>query len=338
MWWLKRLWLGVILLLGGLAASPALAVTAEMRPAQAFDPDDWEPPALPAGWTRVEQVAFEIAGADSDLLQRLSEHGARSLPKLAHALGVPIGTTIHVYVADDEATFRSLQPGPVPQWADGTAWPTAGVIFLHHPDLRPGHARPLEQVLDHELVHVLLGRALAPAPVPHWLQEGAAQVLAGEVGSDLSDRIRRGIDHAPSLAQLSRSFPADAVQADLAYAMSADVVLWMQAEHGRSALKRLVVEAARGRDMVAALQTITGQSPDELERTWRSRWTGWLPAWLFSSRAAENGWLALSLSALVFGGIRWRQRRVRMTSWRNEYRALDQISHAVVVRRHLARR
>jgi hypothetical protein len=337
-WWLvlRTLLAAAVLLIG----SDALAITAEMRAAAPSDPSDWEPPMLPVGWTRMERPAFEIAGPekDIDLLERLSEHGERSLPQLAHALGVPIGTTIHVYVADEEHTFRALQPGPVPGWADGTAWPGAGVIFLHHPDLRPGHARPLEQVLDHELVHILLGRALAPAPVPHWLQEGAAQVLSGEAGPDLPDRIRRGIDRAPTLAELSRSFPSDAAQADVAYAMSADVVIWMQAEHGRSALKRLVAEAARGQDMVGALRDITGLGPDELEKAWRSRWTSWLPSWLFSSQLMDTLWVAASVAALLFGAARWTGRKRKLSTWRDEHQALDRLSHAVVVHRHQARR
>jgi hypothetical protein len=86
-------------------------------------------------------------------------------------------------VVASDADFRALQPGQPPTWADATAYPAAGPICLRAPALRSGTDTRLEQVLDHELVHVLLGRAFAPAQPPTWLQEGIARVFAGEVGA-----------------------------------------------------------------------------------------------------------------------------------------------------------
>jgi hypothetical protein len=81
--------------------------------------------------------------------------------------------------------------GPSPEWADATAWPELGAIFLRSPDIRVGGDEPLEQVLDHELVHVLLGRAFGDEQPPIWLQEGVAQVLAKQLGPRRVARSRK---------------------------------------------------------------------------------------------------------------------------------------------------
>ena len=60
--------------------------------------------------------------------------------QLAKRLGVPMGRPVDVYLAPDEATFRSLQPGTIPDWADGTAWPTRGLVYLRSPRIRAGTA------------------------------------------------------------------------------------------------------------------------------------------------------------------------------------------------------
>ncbi len=311
------------------ATGPAFAGGGEMRAAPPMEESGWMP-ALPQNWTTLDAASIHIHGVarDSEQLRRLAAHADESLPRLAAALGVPIGQDIHVYLADTEERFRTLQPGAVPEWADGTAWPGSGSIFLHGPRARSGVARPLAQVLDHELVHVLLGRALAPKPVPAWLQEGTAQILAREVGPDLPERIGRGMARGglPTFEELEHGFPHDASRADLAYAMSASLVQHIQLDGGQGALPALVREVAKGQPLRAAVQTVTGKPLPQIETAWRARWWAWLPAWLIGSQLADALFVVTAL-ALAVGGARtlW-TRGHAMSGWREEGAALRRIA------------
>lgn len=189
----------------------------------------------PAGGWRTEIGLYaDVHGewSDQSTLTRLANHAASALPRMAARLGVRPAGPIDVYVLSTEADFHRLQPGRTPDWADGTAWPAHGLIFLKSPSIRPGTAAPLEQVLEHELVHVLLGQAFGARPVPRWLQEGMAQFYSGEATWERAIALARndfGIEPMP-LASITGGFPPDPVRAELAYAQSADFVTWL---HGR---------------------------------------------------------------------------------------------------------
>lgn len=262
-------------------------------------------PEVPPDWIRVARPGLTIAGPASEAatLERLAAHADAALPRLASALGVPVGGRIYAVLAPHDDTFRALQPGAPPRWADATAWPGYGWIFLRAPDARGGMARPLTQVLDHELVHILLGRAYAPAPVPAWLQEGAAQVLSGEAGPELTARLHRGmalVDRPPALDDLIRGFPVDPHRADLAYALSADLVHYLQRTWGEDALRGLVRAGAAGRGVEAALHGVTGLDLATLDAQWRARLPSRSAAWM-SAEVLDGGlWAAL---ALVFAGV-----------------------------------
>jgi hypothetical protein len=330
--WLRWLWSVVLFV----ALSTSAARAAEFREAPPMAEPGWLP-VTPADWVEIEGPAFHIHGPARDelALRRLSDHATRSLPRLAEALGAPIGGEVHVYVADSDERFRSLQPGAVPSWADGTAWPSSGTIFLHGSRARSGLARPLTQVLDHELVHILLGRALAPNEVPAWLQEGTAQVLAGEVGLDLHERIGRGMASGglPSFDELERGFPHDPGRADLAYAMSASLVEQIQARGGPDALPRLVHAVAEGQGMRGAVRTVTGDSLKEIQASWRSGWLSWLPAWLIGSRLVDYLMVGTAVVFFVGGAARTFRRTRKYTDWRTEGAALRRMAWELAARR-----
>ncbi|MCB9680677.1 MAG: hypothetical protein H6733_04325 [Alphaproteobacteria bacterium] len=300
-------------------------------------PVGWEPPPLPDDWVEVSGVAFVAHGHAEDLalLDALEAHGSAALPRLARELGVPLGGTFHVFVADTPAEFVTLQPGSPPTWADGTAYPSIGAIYLRHPDLRGGLAKPLEQVLDHELVHVLLGRAFGEVPVPHWLQEGVAQVLAGETGPELPERIARGSMGAAlfDLQGLERGFPSDPHRADLAYAQSADFIQWLGASYGPDALRDLIRLTREQRSLTEAVHRITGLPLDEIDARWRARLQATTP--FFGSADQLEGflWGAVGLMLLGVGASRkwtfWR----RMRTWRDEDLAIDRIAREMIARR-----
>jgi Peptidase MA superfamily len=267
-------------------------------------------PVTPADWSTVPGTYLRVHGPLElvPVLMRVARHGSEVLPDFAERLNVPIGSTIHIYVAPDDATFRQLQPGRPPTWADATAWPELGVVFLRAPDARQGgDPEPLEQVLEHELVHILIGRAFAPNDPPAWLQEGAAQVLANQLGPEEAQILARGAAGAGliSLDALQARFPVDARRAELAYAQSADFLAFLMETGGDDVLPKLVESSRAGGSIRQVVYTSTGRFLEDAEAEWKARHTG-LPIRL--AALANLDWVfGLGALALVIAWVRRRR-------------------------------
>lgn len=285
------------------AAAPRSAPTIDVAPIV-------ERPAVAApaeGWTSEVGLHADVHGtwADRAVVRHLANHAATAVPRLAERLGVLPGPTMNVYLVPSEAEFQRLQPGAPPDWADGTAWPRWSLIFLKSPDIRPGTASPLTTVLDHELVHVLLGQAFGPRPVPRWLQEGMAQYYAGEAWERRILLAQNELGLAPlPLGTLTTGFPDHPVLAQLAYAQSADFVAWIAGRVGDDGLRTLVRELAAGKDADAALRATIGLSVNEADDAWRATqptteaWYRWL----------TNGNLWWGAGAAALAVAAWRRR------------------------------
>jgi hypothetical protein len=332
--------LAVLVLTLGLGGStPAAAAPSPAAPALVAAPDPQDPagvlappPVLPPTFVHIAGPHVTVAASpeDAPVARHLAAHAESALPRLARALGLPAGGPILLVLAPDAASFAALQPGAPPDWADGTAWPTRGLVFLHAPRARRGDATPLAQVLDHELVHIILGRAFAPRRVPTWLQEGLAQLYAAELGPDAAARIsaaRLG-DSLLSLRSLTGAFPEDAGRARLAYAQSADFVAYVRAEHGEESLRALIGALAAGRPFEEAVGTATGQSVDALDRAWRARLDA-SPAWI-SAAANESLLFTVGAGALVLGALGARRRKRRtLARWEAEERVQEAWARAL---------
>lgn len=306
--------------------SPALAVEASQAPELVQLEADAELPPIPLGWETVRGPFVQVHGSPDDLhtLLELSREAERSLPELANDLGVPLGTTIHVYVADSQRRFRDLQPGNAPTWADGVAYPALGLVLLRAPDVRGGMADPLDVVLRHELVHILLGHAFLPNRPPSWLQEGLAQVWAGEVGPQTTQTLATGLatGNTMSLEGLSRGFPADPVRARVAYAQSAVFIGWIRDTYGQDAVKTLIRELASGTAIEGAVYSATGDFITTVEKRWLGELEGSPLA--FGVFANMDGLFGLGAILLVVGGIaRRRQFHRRVEEMGEEEAALD---------------
>lgn len=314
----------------------AWAVPAQAGPSASAAPERLDtsvaleaPPLPPLNWRTQHSTYAQIHAEDRDdrAATRLARHAAEAVPRIATQLGVPIGDQLHIYLTPTDAEFRSLQPGAPPSWADGTAWPHRGLIYLRAHRARPGTARPLEQVLDHEIVHVLLGRAFGEQRPPRWLQEGMAQVLAGEYGPHTKDNLAMGVlgDSLIPLSGLTGRFPADPVRAQLAYAESADFVAWLSGNHGPEALTTVVREMSQGSTAGLALEAATGMSIDELDEEWR----GELDTSMLWLKPLVSDTVLLGGSGLAFIGLGFvalRKRKRKLARWAQEEALQDAVA------------
>jgi hypothetical protein len=320
-----RLLLASLLSLATFAA-PAEALAQEWTQGEA-PPEPAELPREPDDFITVEGTFLRVHGPESqaDLLLRLARHGSAALPRLATRLEVPIGTTVHVYVARDDAEFRALQPGAVPVWADATTWSHTGAVFLRAPSARGGVARPLEQVFDHELVHVLVGRAFGDERPPTWLQEGIARLLADEVLPDEAAALvqARGTGSWLPLSALAGGFPVDALRARLAYAEAGDFVAYLEETYGPAVIPELLRRSAAGEGMNEAVYHSTGDLLHEVEADWTATHAAPWGASLASVLSGEWLW-SVGAVALVGAGIQRRRRfHARLEEMGREEAELD---------------
>lgn len=262
-------------------------------------------PEPPPGWHVATFSGGVVMGDPSDraVVDRLADHADEALPRLADELGIPPELSVSVTLAPSQVAFRDMQPGRAPTWADGTAWPSDGLIFLRSPRLRPGTSTPLSTVFDHELVHVLMGQAFGDRPVPTWLQEGVAKVLAREVNESMTDALAGAMltGRLLSLDEITRGFPAEPGRAQLAYAQSTDLVAFIRNHWGKEALQMVIRRMAAGEDVDTALRAATGLSPRALDAAWRGRLLA-SPLWL-KALAQPGLWLGGGSLLFVVAGL-----------------------------------
>jgi hypothetical protein len=245
-------------------------------------------------------------------------------------MGVAAGGPIDIYIAPDQQSFLHMQPHIPPDWADGTAWPHQGLIFLRSSDIRRGTSSPLPQVLDHEIAHILLGRAFAHRGVPRWLQEGVAQLVAREYNSQTVERLASGVagDSLLSLRQLSKGFPKDPLRASLAYAQSADFVAFLHQKHGKQSIQTLIREMSSGKPFAASLQLATGHNIDQLDLQWRGQLNS---SWMWLGGLVSDSFLLGMTGLLLFWGVfrKRAQNQERMKKWEEDDAIQDALAAQV---------
>lgn len=253
----------------------------------------------------------------------LSQYAIEAIPRIAKELGVSTGGPLQIYVAESQKEFLSMQPNVPPDWADGTAWPKNGWIFLRSPRIRSGVASPLTQVLDHEIVHILLGRAFAHRPVPRWLQEGVAQFVAREYSPETVEQL--GSFASPiALNQLAKGFPKGRFQAQMAYAQSADVIAFIFREYGLEALQILIKEMSSGQDFDFAMVKATGLTPEELDIAWQGE-TFSMPLWLRNLSIDSTLLAVIGLVILLGASRKYKQLRQANLEWEYEEQVHQQL-------------
>jgi MYXO-CTERM domain-containing protein len=201
----------------------------------------------------------------------------------------------------------------VPPWTAGFAVGSASLIVLF-PSRSPAYPHDtLEDVLRHEVAHVLISRAAGGRQVPRWFHEGLA--VAVERPWNLEDRMRftSALLFGPrlGLAAIDELFAGDEGAQQRAYSLSAALVRYLIHEQGSDAPSRILREVARGQPFNSALAAVAGQPVLDLEAAfWRSQraWTTWIPL-IASSTAIWFG--VIGLAALAVRRRRQRSRQLR---------------------------
>lgn len=209
---------------------------------------------------------------------------------------------------------RVAEASDMPRWVAGVAHSSTGEILIarHGPD---GDQTNLEELLRHEMAHVVLYRALDGKPVPRWFNEGVAESVTGTISLSRAQTLATAVfgPGVPRLDKLEAHFRgADGVDASVAYAAARDLVAYMrEQENGDMKLRQVIGEVGRGHKFEAAVIKAYDVGLEELVAQWRAGLPGrfvWYPM-------VAGGGLPLALVAPLVAVAWIRRRRVLARGW-----------------------
>lgn len=270
-----------------------------------------------SGWAQsppslVIESPPELAAARA----RLEAFDSSPLSSIVRLVGLRSpGPPIRVVLAADDSEWARQ----VPPFAAGFAVGEAGLVVLF-PSRSPVYPHDtLEDVLRHEIAHVLISRAANGQPVPRWFHEGLAVAVERPWDLEEGTRLASALVFGPRIGvtAIDELFLGGEGAQRRAYLLSTALVRHLLREQGSDAPARVLQEAARGRSFEFALASVTAQSLPVFEESfWRSQrtWTTWVP--LIASSTVL--WLCvIAIASLAVRRRRQRSRQIR-ERWERE--------------------
>ena len=247
---------------------------------------------------------------------RLDALPAGSLSDIPNFLGITnAAPAIQVVLLPETSDLaRNVMP-----WISGFAVGESSLVVLF-PARSPGYPDDtLEDVLRHEIAHVLIWRAAGGGWVPRWFDEG----LAMEV-----ERERRWRDQTQlfyqlmtggetDLQHLDRLFSGGLGDQTRAYALAGAFVHTLLQQYGAAVSRQILMRIHDRTEFDAAFTEITGATPSHAEEEfWRHQriWTSWIPI----ITSVTTLWLAVTLLALAAIYMRRRRNREIEKAWEKE--------------------
>ena len=213
-------------------------------------------------------------------------------------------------------------PAAVPGWVAGYADSAASVIVLLPQRLPVYPDSSLEELLGHELAHVMISRAAGGGALPRWFREGLAMMAEDAWG--FSDRSRLvlamvGNSEGVALAAIDRSFAGSSDEVARAYALSGAFVRDLVRRHGQTVIADLLSRVADGEEFGAAFERVVGETLHTVERSFWRRYGFWY-RWLPILTSSTTLWILITGLALVAIKRRRQRDRELRERWEEEER------------------
>jgi hypothetical protein len=275
-------------------------------------------PAAPVFGQTPPRLEVEAPESLAHVETRIRSFDARQLVGIMELAGLEDpGAPIQVVVVPEHTPLARNTP----EWIAGFAHPASDTVVLF-PARSPSYPDDtLEDLLHHEIAHVLITRAAAGRPVPRWFDEGLA--LAAERGWGFGDRTRALVEMAfgprVSLDELDGLFRGDRGSMRRAYLYAGAFVRDLLQRHGRGFPGEVLAFLAQGEPFDRAFLRATGEPPRAaFDAFWdrQTFWTRWMP--LLTSPYLL--WLIASLLVLYAFKRRRDRRAERRRRWEEEER------------------
>jgi hypothetical protein len=207
----------------------------------------------------------------------------------------------------------------VPSWISGYALSDRGLIVLL-PQRVPSYPdSSIDDLLRHEVAHVLIARAAGGRPLPRWFHEGLAMIAGGSWGFEDRSRLTLALltDRPVSLEELERRFAAGQGEVNRSYAIAGAFVRELFDRYGPEAAPRLLAGVARGLSFEQAFREATGVTMAAAESSFWSRQTFWY-RWVPVLTSSVTLWLLITLLALWAMRHRRERDAARRRAWDEE--------------------
>ena len=218
------------------------------------------------------------------------------------------GPDIRVVLAPESSPLARAVPAWVSGYTDGAS--NVVVLLAERTPSYPDGG--LEEVLAHEVAHVLIHRACGGRPVPRWFDEGLAMLAARSWRLRDETELALGVLSGPRvpLWKLDDLFRGDRRKVEHGYALAGTLVHDLLDRYGPEVPRIVLERVAAGDTFEEAMRRATGTTLIDIGETFYARQASlklWIP--ILTSTAAL--WFAISLLAIV-AGIRKRRRSVQM--------------------------
>ena len=271
-----------------------------------------------AGPTEPPRLIVEAPPALASTAARLRAIDPEQLLTTMRLVGLTRpGPPIRVIVAPEGSGPAVL----VSPWISGYALSDQGLVVVM-PQRVPSYPdSSLEDLLRHEVAHVLIARAAGHRPLPRWFHEGMAMIAGGSWGFDDRSRLTLALlaDRPVSFAELEERFAGGQGEVNRAYAVAGAFVRDLFERHGQTAAPRILAGVARGLSFEDAFRAATGTTLADAETSFWSRQTLWY-RWVPVLTSSVTLWLLVTLLAL------WaiRRRRARDAALRQMWDAEEE--------------
>lgn len=235
-----------------------------------------------------------------------------------HLPGIPDSLwrrdSIHIVLAPNEQAFTEITGGQIPEWGAGVAIPSRSLIVLPgYASSGRGPAAGFSTVLEHELAHIGLSRALEGRRIPRWFNEGYAVFASNQLDWSAAWKLRLAfaIGRAPPLDSLELAWPRATADAQFAYLLSGTTVQYLYDESGDRGLELLIARWRNDGSLDRALQQTYGIDIGKFEAEWQKyvrRRFGW--TFVLTQSALFFGIVGILVGVLFTGRIRRDRRRL----------------------------
>lgn len=228
------------------------------------------------------------------------------------------GVRIQIILATDDSELGRSTPAWIVGFADGAAstivlFPTRSLSYPYD---------SLDDVLRHEVAHVLIARAAPGAQIPRWFHEGLAMAVERRWGIADHTRVAIAAFGSPHVSQLDREFSESAGTAARAYGLSGAFVRDLLGRYGSEFPATVLARLATGLPFEQAFLASTGATLNEAERAfWRNRLWYQVVPFITSSLVMWGGIVLLSVWAM-------KRRHAHRAELRRRWEAEDAISAA----------
>jgi len=211
---------------------------------------------------------------------------------------------IHLLIADEASPIARQTP----RWIAGFASGADDAIVLLPARAADYPNDGFDELVLHEVTHILVWRAAGGGSVPRWFNEGFAMTAGRSWNFEDRRRLTAAIvtGNPVSLDQIERAFFRGEVPAGRAYALSEALVRDIIRHQGPSVVRRTLGGVSAGDSFDQAFERASAQSLDAVVNDfWRRQtfWNRWVPV-------VTSGfvlWIVITLLAL----LAFRRRRAR---------------------------